>query len=121
MFGLNLLVLLLEELLMPPDISTPRAVLTAQAGVCTRSLMGDGCTVARSPSRWRVFTVAGISGAHTHARTSADCPQCVCFCGLASRTCARANGGFKASARVPLSSANLTSVAVLGRGGDIAR
>lgn len=32
---------------MPRDISARWTVVMARAGVCTRSLMGDGCTVAR--------------------------------------------------------------------------
>lgn len=46
---------------MPRDISARWTVMMARVGVCTRSLMGDGCTVARTLSCSCVFTVEGIS------------------------------------------------------------
>lgn len=57
---------------MPRDISARWAAVMARAGVCTRSLMGDGCTVARSPSCSRVFTVGGISSGAINADAPAQ-------------------------------------------------
>lgn len=58
---------------MPRDISARWAAVMAQAGVCTRSLMGDGCTVARTPSCSCVFTAGADQRrapfvANTHVR-----------------------------------------------------
>lgn len=58
MFGLNLLVLLLEWLPMPRDISVRSTVVdgpTVCLRVCTRSLMGDGCIVASRTTDFVVF------------------------------------------------------------------